>query len=281
MNLLSAIEVAIGRRTLWKIGRRLYLHARREGSLDFEINGEAWLQRVLAERSAAGGAGLRIVDVGANYGQWSRFFLSTLRRTGAPAAYFTLFEPVPAIAEALETVAAEFPEHRIEVERCAISDEVGIAKMVVTQIEAGNHHLKSSSSSLQGEEIEVSVTTLDAYFGATDQPIDIVKIDAEGFDPKVMAGMASLLARQAVQVVQFEYSWLFIRSRAFLYDIFDLATAHGYRVGLLTRLGVEIHSEWHPDLEKFNASAMVLLRGSTVAWLTERSVSYLSDNTHD
>ena len=281
MNPLSVIEVAIGRRIMWKIGRRLYLHARREGSLDFEVNGEAWLQRALAERSAMNGIGLRVVDVGANYGQWSRAFLSTLRRTGAPAADFTLFEPVPAIAETLETVPAEFPEHRIEVERCAVSDELGTAKMVFTQLEAGNHHLQSAAGALAGDEIHVRVTTLDTYFGATDRPIDIVKIDAEGFDPKVMAGMARLLARQAVEIVQFEYSWQFIRSRAFLYDIFDLAKAHGYRVGLLTKMGVEIHPEWHPDLEKFNASAMVLLRPSTGDWLTQRSVSYRADNTHD
>ena len=266
---------------MWKIGRRLYLHARREGSLDFEVNGEAWLQRALAERSAMNGIGLRVVDVGANYGQWSRAFLSTLRRTGAPAADFTLFEPVPAIAETLETVPAEFPEHRIEVERCAVSDELGTAKMVFTQLEAGNHHLQSAAGALAGDEIHVRVTTLDTYFGATDRPIDIVKIDAEGFDPKVMAGMARLLARQAVEIVQFEYSWQFIRSRAFLYDIFDLGKAHGYRLGLLTKTGVEIHPEWHPDLEKFNASAMVLLRPSTGDWLTQRSVSYRADNTHD
>ncbi|HET9428659.1 MAG TPA: FkbM family methyltransferase [Allosphingosinicella sp.] len=281
MSLLSLIEVAIGRRAMWKIGRRLYLHARREGSLDFERNGEAYLQRALAQHSAATDKALRIVDVGANYGQWSRAFLSTLRESRAPAAELILFEPVPAIADAVAGLAAEFPEHRIKLERCAVSDEIGTARMIMTQIEAGNHHLEASSGALQGEEIEVPVTTLDNYFDAPDHAIDIVKIDAEGFDPKVLAGMKSLLARHAVEVVQFEYSWLFIRSRAFLHDVFDLAHAHGYQVGLLTGRGVEIHPKWHQDLEKFNASAMVLLRDTAREWLTARDVRYRPDNTHD
>lgn len=266
---------------MWKIGRRLYLHARREGSLDFEVNGEAYLQRALAMRSVASGKGLRIVDVGANYGQWSRAMMSTLRRLGAPPAELILFEPIPAIADALEPLAAEFPENRVSLERCALSDQEGSARMVKTHVEAGTHHLQTATGSLEGDEIEVRVTTLDAFFGGSDQSIDIVKIDAEGFDPKVLAGMTRLLSRQAVEVVQFEYSWLFIRSRAFLHDIFALAEAHGYQVGLLTGTGVEIHPEWHPDLEKFNASAMVLLRGTGMEWLAMRQVRYRPDNTHD
>ena len=281
MNLLSLLEVVIGRRTMWKIGRRLYLHARREGSLDFAVNGEAYLQRALAERSAATNKPLLTVDVGANYGQWSRSFLSTLRETGAPAAEFILFEPVPAIADAVSGLAAEFPEHRIKIERSAVSDEPGTAKMVMTQVSAGNHHLQASSGALEGEEIEVPVTTLDKHFGPDALTIDIVKIDAEGFDPKVLTGMTQLLSRQAVEVVQFEYSWLFIRSRAFLHDVFELARQHGYRVGLLTGLGVELHPKWHQDLEKFNASAMVLLREGAADWLAVREVVYLADNTHD
>jgi len=266
---------------MWRIGRRLYLHARREGSLDFDLNGEAYLQRALAERSVATGRGLRIVDVGANYGQWSRAFLTTLRQLGAPQAEFILFEPVPIIADAVSSLADEFPDHRISVERCALSDEAGTARMVTTRIDAGTHHLQASSGSLEGEEIEVPVTTLDLRFGGSDQAIDLVKIDAEGFDPKVLSGMTGLLARRAVEIVQFEYSWLFIRSRAFLYDIFTLAEAHGYRVGLLTGRGIEIHPEWHPDLEKFNASAMVLIRDGEADWLTAREVRYGPDNTHD
>ena len=41
--MLSLIERLIGRDLLWRLSRRAYHHARREGSLDFAVNGEAWL----------------------------------------------------------------------------------------------------------------------------------------------------------------------------------------------------------------------------------------------
>jgi FkbM family methyltransferase len=280
LNPLPLLEAVIGRRLMWKLGRRLYLYARREGSLDFDRNGEAALQRALAARSAQTGRGLNVVDVGANYGQWSRSLLSHLRTAGAPPASFTLFEPVPAIRSKLQALRDAFPEHEIRIEANAVSDQIGTASMVVTALEAGTHHLDAPDARFAGSMIEVPVTTLDAALEGSDSTIDIVKVDAEGFDPKVILGMQTLLARQLVDVVQFEYSYLFVRSRAYLYDLFQVATRHGYQVALITNDGFEVHPEWHPDLEHFYASAMALVSPRATGLLPIKLVSYQQDNTH-
>lgn len=280
MPILTILEAIIGRRMMWKIGRRLYLHARREGSLDFETNGEAALQAALARRSAASGRGLKVVDVGANYGQWSRSMLERLAAAKAPSAQLILFEPVPEIRATLAGLAADFPDHRIEVVASAVSNEPSTMKMVVTALESGTHHLASADYPYEGRTIDVPVTTLDVHLAGAAEPIDIVKIDAEGFDPKVIGGMRDLLARRMVGVVQFEYSILFIRSRSYLYDIFGIAREFGYKVALLTRQGFEVHEQWHADLEHFYASSIVMLEEKAIDLLPAMFVHYRPDNTH-
>ena len=43
--------------------------------------------------------------------------------------------------------------------------------------------------------LEVEATSLDAFFDADRAPVDLVKIDAEGAEPAIVAGMTALLAR--------------------------------------------------------------------------------------
>ena len=84
--MFTLLERLVGRDLLWRFGRRLYHHARREGSLDLRHNGEAWLQRRVARHAAAQTRTLTIVDVGANYGQWSKSMIGELAAANAPRA---------------------------------------------------------------------------------------------------------------------------------------------------------------------------------------------------
>jgi FkbM family methyltransferase len=283
LSILGLLERLLGRRLMWKLGRRIYLHARREGSLDIETNGERLLQEALARRSAARNAPLTVYDVGANHGQWSRSLLTDLRHARAPSAHLTLFEPIGPIRVSLEGLREEFGDTAtIEIVPQAVSDEPGSAEMVFTEVAAGNHHLDSSDFSYDGERVSVEVTTLDLFHEAAGHAfVDMVKIDAEGFDPKVVIGMEGMLRQGQVGVVQIEYSILFVRSRAYLLDLFTIAHRHGYIVALLTAHGFEIHRQWHPDLERFYLSSYVLLRPDSADLLPARVMEYGDDNAHD
>ena len=281
MSSLQFLERLIGRRLLWKVGRRLYLHARREGSLDMEHNGEVALQRAIASAAAAEQRSLTVFDVGANYGQWSTNLLRALSGNKAPRANLTLFEPVSSIRNRLETTMKDWAKAaEITVEAVALSDQRGTAEMVVADKRAGTHHLHSSVHNVDGDLVRVDVTTLDDYL--IDHPqehIDLIKIDAEGTDAKIIAGMARLLERGGVDLVQFEYSVHFIRTRSFLSDIFQIADRFGYRVALLTAQAVEFQECWHPDLERFYASPMLLVREGSRTYLPSLVSCYRADNT--
>ena len=266
---------------MWKIGRRLYLHARREGSLDIERNGEAALLRAMAAAAAAEGRALTIFDVGANYGQWSLTLLRALRDRRAPAAKLTQFEPVPSVRTALSKVMSAWSDTgHITIEPLALSDRLGTATMVVTDEGAGTHHLKSESHNFEGRSIDVAVTTIDHYIEQNPVgPIDFIKIDAEGADPDVIRGMERLLRNGGVEMVQFEYSIHFVRTRSYLMDIFEIGEANGYRVALLTPTHLEFHECWHPDLEHFYPAPMLLVRNGARTYLKACEARYLADNT--
>lgn len=280
---LQIVERLVGRRLLWKAARRAYLYARGGGSLDIGFNGEAELQRRLAQWSASVEVPLRVIDVGANYGQWSRSFLRQLRSAGAPAPSFTLFEPVPAIRTALEERLKEERENGAEltVEAFAVSDLPGSARFVVTDVSAGDHHLESTDYNVEGEYLDVEVISLDQFTNSRGlRPIHMVKIDAEGYDPKVMEGMSDILLRGEVDLVQFEYGALFIRCRSYLYDVFELAHRYGYDVATLSHRGVELHYEWHPDLERFYGMSMLLIHPRAHDRVPVRPVVYDTANVY-
>jgi hypothetical protein len=83
------------------------------------------------------------------------------------------------------------------------------------------------------------VTTLDEELAARGiAEVDLLKIDAEGYDLHVLRGAERCLAARAVAVVQFEYNrpWLFARST--LGEALRLLEDHGYEVHLLRRDGL-------------------------------------------
>lgn len=274
------IELLIGRRLLWRLARRAYLHARREGSLDMAVNGEAWLQRAFAKRSARERLSLCIIDVGANYGQWSNSMLTALREAGAPSPAMTLFEPIPAIRAKLAEKLASQSLVDLRIEPFAVSDEPGSMTMSVHEVSAGTHHLGRLEPEETGTESVVEVVTLDDYWaergGGT---IHFVKIDAEGYDSNILFGMRGLMTAGAVDAIQLEYSVLFFRTRTFLRDIIETARSCGYRYGNLHRTGIELLDHWHPDVESFCSSTKVLLHPRAVEWLGARTMTYSRHNT--
>ena len=262
---------------MWKIGRRLFYAARREGSVDMEEDGELLLQRRFAERSAKLGKPLRIVDVGGNLGQWSLSMLRELDMAGAPPAELIVFEPMPSIHDRLRETLATQTRHRIELRREAAADAAGEGRFVLHGDSDGTHHLDTRCAARPGTVVDVRLVRLDEVL--TDDEVDILKIDAEGFDPVVIRGASGLLARQRIGVLQFEYSHLYIRSRSYLFDVFEMAAEAGYKVALLTRAGLEVFDAWHPDLEKFIDSNLVVCRADVLHWLPAVAAAYLPDNT--
>jgi glycogen synthase len=152
--------------------------------------------------------GMTVVDVGANIGLHTILMASWVGPEGRVIAY----EPNPDVAGLLrENVALNWFNDRVSVRELAASDRAGALRFHVTERFMGNSSLLEHGESYFREApmdstrtIEVQAEPLDALADSLPRAIDLVKIDAEGGEPLVLAGMARALDRGAVDAVSLE-----------------------------------------------------------------------------
>jgi len=190
-------------------------------------NGELWLIRRLSGRLH------RFIDVGANVGSWTSLVLEY-----APAAAGLCFEPAPSALSQLRRHAPEWKNVRIVPK--AVSDGCGTMQFLdlgVGSEISGDASVVGTSSSV-GELVSVPAVTLDSECEALGwTEIDLLKIDAEGLDWKVLRGAENLLKGGSVRVVQFEYGAYWIASGGTLAATIGVLDGCGYRVSRLRRWG--------------------------------------------
>jgi FkbM family methyltransferase len=140
-------------------------------------------------------------DVGANIGTVSLHFAQA--RFGLKR--IEVFEPNPELVANLRLIFANLPHVRINA--VALGSESGQAKLHLQ----GTHD--SSTASLVQEfagekQVLVPVTSGDTFWREFQAPIpSVIKIDVEGYEPQVFAGLRGLIAT-AQPVIFFEHLFL-------------------------------------------------------------------------
>ena len=87
----------------------------------------------------------------------------------------------------------------------AVSDQPGKARFSLYEAAQANQ-LAVAGTAGSASSIEVTVTTLDAYFAALGWPrVDVVKMDVEGVETKVLDGMRELVRHHPGLRIIFEY----------------------------------------------------------------------------
>jgi FkbM family methyltransferase len=248
--LASLLWRTLGRRNLVRLGRFLSMQGRLDLNDDVHSNGEPLVRQQVARHTAGP---LRVLDVGAHTGEWTRAWLDECGRAGRQDVHVHLFEPATATFRRLrESFADHAAASRLTFEPLALSSQPGRAELYVAHELAGSNSLYRQQELAPGAREEVELTSVDSY--TRDRGIDhvdLMKIDAEGHDFKVLAGARELLAARKIEVVQFEYNVRWVYARHYLRDAFELLQPLGYRLGKLTRRGVELYAHWHPELESF------------------------------
>ncbi len=140
-------------------------------------------------------------DVGANVGEWSAQFLAAF-----PDGRVRCFEPNIELHDQLASRLPSGSAHVIAKE--ALGDTQGEFSFVLTD-EPTIGYLDDGTRQHAGTKarrtITVPATTLDAYCRANGvDRIDLLKIDTEGADLKVLAGARQMLASGAVRLVECE-----------------------------------------------------------------------------
>ena len=136
--------------------------------------------------------GDRVIDVGANIGFHSLLFAQLVGPTGRVLS----FEPVKYLYDALIASVAENHFHdRIEAYNCAISDRAGtsLIRHAVGTSNFGGAHLADVKRDDGHAYDEIETKTLSDFI--SDQRCNLIKIDAEGAEGRVLQGAVDLLKR--------------------------------------------------------------------------------------
>jgi FkbM family methyltransferase len=196
-----------------------------------------------------------VFDVGANEGEWSRAARKLL-----PQAEIHAFE----INEPLAQKTAERLGSGVFVHPFGLAEIEGTVDLTVYDSDS------SLSSIVGGVDIyETPSTTEPGKVKRGDtfcaergiEHIDMLKIDAEGAEPRVLKGFSDLIGRGRVDVIQFEYGITNVYSRFLLRDFYD--TLAGYRIGKLFPRGVKFadYSPYDEDFRGPNFVAVLKSRG--------------------
>ena len=156
---------------------------------------EAFEPNTVAVFAALAPGARTIVDVGANVG-----IFSLLAARLAPAARILAFEPQPIAAMSLARNVGLSEAGNVEVLPTALGAEVGYAPLFTTVSDV----LTSLDESRVPDAVKliVPVTTLDAVVVERKvEGVDLIKVDAEGWELPVLRGTSATLARDRPTII--------------------------------------------------------------------------------
>lgn len=142
--------------------------------------------------------GMRCIDVGANCGYYTLLLAELVGDKGRVFAY----EPQPRLYELLRKTGRVNGHARVTISDCAISDQIGEALLYVSDTLLGSASLKHAQD-LNASGLWVNRFPLDELVPGA---IDFVKIDVQGHEMQVLAGMKGLIERSPKIAIAMEFS---------------------------------------------------------------------------
>jgi FkbM family methyltransferase len=245
----------------WPVLARLhkglyYLSARALGLHNFvspSVSGEAMAIRLGVGRNPTP----VVFDVGANEGHWLADVLAR-----APMAAIHAFEPQALLAT---RIAAK--HHGVTVNNMALGDAPGSLDLCDYAEHAGSQHASLLKGVIDGihrgetRYTRVPVGTLDDYCADKGiDRIDLLKIDVEGFELKVLQGARRMLKEGRIETIQFEFNEMNVVGRSFLNDFFSLLQGSHQLYRLLPHGLLPLRAGGHWMNEQFIFQNIVALR---------------------
>lgn len=234
--------------TLYRLARSYVQTYRGDVTTGMATNGERLLLRGLVGDLQP----WVVFDVGSHRGQWAREAISI-----NPNLRLHCFEPTPAAYAQL--LKKKFPQN-VTCQPVAVSDCEGSETLYTY-----TGSLRNSLYPVAGLEVLDSLTVQTQAVSAYCEQqqiaqIDLLKIDVEGAELRVLRGALPLLQSGRIGVVQFDYGANFIDARVFLKDMFDLIAGLSYDIYKLYPDGLRRVTGYHTDLECFQNALYVLVR---------------------
>lgn len=243
---LGVIAKTPARVTFEKASRR-YLHIVDPYSFDFKLNGEAALVKHCLTNLFVHPT---VFDVGGNVGDWTELVLEHSKQ----AAEVHVFEMSAAMFDLLTCRFQR--ESRVHLNRVAVADETGFAEMqiyedaeVLNSIVPGTHRMEERRPLIA---MTPTIRGVDYCLQRGIEGIDLLKIDVEGAEDRVLRGVVPMLKEAKIGVVQFEYAYQNAYSSMLMHDFWSLFHSMGYSVGRLNQWGVSF-SEFQSHFDNFDS----------------------------
>jgi len=139
-----------------------------------------------------------IVDVGANHGTWTREALKYF-----PAAYYTLLEPQQQMKESIKDILQTNPKVNFHAIGAGNTDGTFLFTIVERDDSCSFLYTKDEAKAKGYAQVEVPVVMLNTFLPKINLPNpDIIKIDAEGLDIKVLEGANSFFGVTEIFMVE-------------------------------------------------------------------------------
>jgi FkbM family methyltransferase len=185
--------------------------------------------------------GQRVVEVGANVGYYTLLFASRVGPTGSVTAFEANPRAVDLLRRTLAANGLALAARVVPMVVCERPGRVTLHRLARQQGSSSIYAFGPEDLAVWDDEaapLEVEATSLDAFFDADRAPVDLVKIDAEGAEPAIVAGMTALLARSphvrlVVELIPASLRRAGHDPRAFLESLVQL----GFRLQTIDRSG--------------------------------------------
>jgi FkbM family methyltransferase len=156
------------------------------------------LEKFFSVLKARGFTPKHIIDVGANHGAWTRCALQYF-----PKAYYTLVEPQDHLKMHVQDLLAS--NSKIRWIGAGAGDKPGTLPFSISYRDDSSSFIPTPGATETAgmRQIEVPVTTLNEIVRTSDAPFpDMIKIDAEGFDLRVLAGASKLVGKTDIFLLE-------------------------------------------------------------------------------
>ena len=133
--------------------------------------------------------GMTIIDVGANVGDVALAAAAAVGESGRVIAY----EPGPEAARQLRERSRHSPQ--VEVRQAAVSDTCGDVRFLVDPTKLTSATLFAGVAGPNHAPVKVRVCSLDSELPTLPAAVDVIKIDAQGAEGRILEGARRLLKR--------------------------------------------------------------------------------------
>ncbi len=225
-----------------------------------EKNGEHIFIDIFLKNGFKDNEGLVIFDVGANIGEYTKHLIEKIYEEDKEIKYkIYLFEPTKISFAKLKDTFAD--QNNIFLNNYALSDISGEESIFYDKQGSGLASLYKRNLSYYDIVLDksetVTVNTLKDFIESNRfSTVDLIKIDVEGNELKVLKGMGTYLNKDFVNFIQFEYGGTNLDAHTSLADFYSLLEPKGFKIAKVMPYGLDF-KPYDPSMDNFKYSNYV------------------------